>query len=35
MKSYSTEVSRSSLSDYNDAYILVRRDVTIILHIIH
>ena len=27
---YNTEVSKSNLCDYNDAYILVRRDITIV-----
>ena len=29
---YSTEVLKSNLCDYNDAYILVRSDVTIVGH---
>ena len=29
---YNTEVSESSLCDYNDAYILVRSDITITGH---
>ena len=29
---YSTEVLKSNLCDYNDAYILVRGDITIIVH---
>ena len=29
---YNTEVLKSNLSDYNDAYILVRGDITIIGH---
>ena len=29
---YKTEVSKSNLCDYNNAYVLVRRDITIVGH---